>query len=125
MEILITQQRSSPQKDKHPCVDFVKLKFRNEYGPFTPRGAVSRFVSVRHPFAAIENRKRQKQLQKENRCKAASAEQCATSGRGFAARRAEEAAKGKFHHQKPPPFFTSLDRLCHCAMCLEVAAVLR
>jgi hypothetical protein len=69
MEVLITQQRSSPQKDKHPCVDFVKLKFRNGYAPFTPRGAVSRFVSFGHPFAAIENRKRQKLFQKENRCK--------------------------------------------------------
>jgi hypothetical protein len=45
MEVLITQQRSSPRKGKHRCVDFVKLKFRNEYAPFMPRGAVSRLVT--------------------------------------------------------------------------------
>jgi hypothetical protein len=35
----------APAKGKHRCVDFVKLKFRNEYAPFMPRGAVSRLIT--------------------------------------------------------------------------------
>jgi hypothetical protein len=44
----------APAKGKHRCVDFVKLKFRNEYAPFMPRGAVSRLI-IHLPQLKIES----------------------------------------------------------------------